>query len=55
MDHVVLYTSRRDTATKQKPKSLDTEPWKLNINLEKSECAGRARKRKTKSNNFFFK
>ena len=53
MTSVVLYTSRRDTATKQKPKSLDTEPWKLNINLEKSECAGRARKRKTKSNNFF--
>ena len=51
---VVLYTSRRDTATKQKPKSLDTEPWKLNINLEKSECAGRAfLERKTKSNNFF--
>ena len=55
LGHVVLYTSRRDTATKQKPKSLGTEPWKLNINLEKSECAGRARKRKTKSNNFFFK
>ena len=50
----IIYKSSR-YGNKTKAKIVRHEPWKLNINLEKSECAGRARKRKTKSNNFFFK
>ena len=44
LGHVVLYTSRRDTATKQKPKSLGTEPWKLNIEPRKKRMCGSSAK-----------
>ena len=37
----IIYKSTR-YGNKTKAKIVRREPWKLNINLEKSECAGRA-------------
>ena len=37
----IIYKSTR-YGNKTKAKIVRHEPWKLNINLEKSECAGRA-------------